>query len=414
MLNKLTLTEEVILWCVGLSVASFFVHPIAGIAILALAVMFAWGSVRTVPPNPPTVAIPTVWEKRQRKIIGERMVLVSPFFPMMERLIFIGFMRQARTLNVKDIRCKPVLLDEEEEAAEEAENKGTKGKEKKKKKNKRGTGGAVAMDIGISFQPDIHDPKSLIEYLNAGGKGWPPFRHRDDSFCEVDEEAQEKKEKDDVWRQLEMLLSGTVRQLAAEYTWEELATSTEMLSTKLVGKLTGQQPTMRVKRDEQGKPFPDLDKHSPFEYEMEDIPPGYDFDEHDDDYDYRLFLQMVNVGEMKDVHGLGIIIRALNVERVDPQGELKKDAERHDREAAQRIAEETDFATENRLAIKYMQQARENGGEMKYEEALERVRINRGRATEHVVRSGNPLTDAAAIIANPRGPTSPPEGGTTS
>jgi len=382
----MTLTEEIVLWCVGLTIFALLFVPVVAIFPFIFGIMTVIGAVRSVPANPPTVAVTTIWGRRQRRVVRERLVLANPFFPIMEDLIFIGTTRQVRTIKLPNIRCRAVLAKA--------------GKAKKAKM----IGSSVTAEMGVIIQPYFESAESMIAYLNAGGKGWPPLCHRDGDIA-IDHEAEERNERDRVWVQLETLLAGAMRQEATTRTWQELALSLKELSAKLVTRLTGETPSMRVRTTPDGIPIPNLDPHAGYEYEIEPIPAGHTLT----DYDYAYFLHTINSQGARDVHGLGIIIRAATLEDVEPEQSVKDDQARVDREAAQRVAEEIDFGTEDRLVRIYLKRAQKRGETLTYADALQMVRINRGRANESVVRgSGSSLVDAAALFRQQPPPKPPP------
>ena len=380
-MKSLTLTETVILLLLVLGLALLILaHSPIGILFFVLAVLLGIGSLHTIPANPPTVAVPTVWGKRQTAVIHERLALASPIFPLVENLIIIGVTRQSRIVEVKNVRCKAIMASS------------------KKLKKRKMIGSSVDIHVGLVFQPDVDHPGSLVDYLNAGGKGWPPFFHQDGELC-VDKEAEERDERDAVWKQLEIIITGALRQEASTRTWVEVAESKAELSAKLITRLTGQRPTVRVVRNAHGIPQPDLDHHTIYEYLIEPIPDGYELQEED----YMIFLQEINANGARDVKGLGIVVRSATVEEVEPEEAVRHDAAESDREAAQRDAEKIDFDTELMLAEKYLEVAKKHGKEMVLDDALKYVRINRDRAEEIVINS---TTDSflagAALIGGQR------------
>jgi hypothetical protein len=370
-----TTTELIVGTCVLCGSLLLVPAPIIAFLLFVIAGLFIFGGFRQVPANPPMVAVPTVWGTRQQSIIRERIVLVWPHFPIFEQLIFIGATRQARTFDLKEIRCAAMLAASD-------------------KSKSQMIGGSVSAKVGVVFQPDLDNPGGMIDYLNAGGKGWPPLRHDDEEHVCVDEEAEKRHDPDPVWKQLEITVMGTLRQEAGHRTWAAMVHSKAELSAMLVTRITGQPPSMRVVRNANGIPVPDLDPHTKYEFKREPITPGYELTEDD----YSLFLTQININGAKDVRGLGIVIRSITVEEVEPEGKLKQDAEESDREASQRDAEKLDFETEEILADRYVEKAKNRGETIPYKEALKYVRINRNRAEEVVVNTDDAMLGAGALF----------------
>ena len=102
----------------------------------------------------------------------------------------------------------------------------------------------------------------------------------------------------------------------------------------------------------------------------------------------------------KNLKNFGIEIVRLNVVNIEPEGELAKDQENLARETQQRRAEEMDIDTAVKLAKKLVDAS---GNKMTMAEALELVRIERGRAKETIFRGVNNNPFAAAGVLNQGG-----------
>lgn len=137
-------------------------------------------------------------------------------------------------------------------------------------------GGSVAIKIQAIVTPNRGEPWALINLLNRGGPR----------------------------KALEFLKESVgedIRQAGRSLTWVQYAFSTDVLSVKLIGDITGC-------------------KHTPEETE--------DVLKNPTEENVRKFLEHVRINGISDIKGSGFIIRALNVVQVAPEGALKKEADR--------------------------------------------------------------------------------------
>ncbi|MSR71014.1 hypothetical protein EXS62_03165 [Candidatus Kaiserbacteria bacterium] len=367
-----TITEKVL---VGLFLLALLVilgtsHWFVGLIIFSLTLTLAKYSEYTIPANPPSVGIPVLWGTRQNKIVKERLAFVAAPF---ETFVEIDCSLKNSDTTFKGVRCSdPVTPPAPASGAATPPAPAP-----------RRSGGSVSVKVGKTWEPDTSSPARLNQYTKAGMEA-------------------------KVNNILSDITGETIREIAAERTWEEVALAKEMLSALVVTRVTGLQPTEKVRRIS-GKavrnPYnPDTPK-----YEVDGVidpaTPIEDLEKEDIEH----FLDSILRDGPADVRGLGIRIRRMNVIEVQPEGKLAEDAELSAREKQQRGAEETDFETERRLIKAYRDEAntRSDGsvinpgeeGYVSYQTAAEWVRVNRGRAKENIVRSsGNPLADAASLL----------------
>lgn len=211
---------------------------------------------------------------------------------------------------------------------------------------KKISGGAVTLKIPYVWVPDTDDPDDnksprLRLFLNNG-------------------------EREGVKSMFEGMLGAAARQLASTMTWEELAFSKVRLSADLIGILTGV-----------------------------NLPPGATEDE------VKEHLTKALTNGVADIRDLGIKIRRINLTEVVPEGALKASADRAAEQLLERNAQKIEVVTAITVAQDIFDAAKKNGSEISFQEALKAARIQLGLATETIVRSDNPLTDAAAILRQP-------------
>lgn len=213
-------------------------------------------------------------------------------------------------------------------------------------------GGLVSVEVSVMYIPDHDDPERFRMFLNKGRR---------------------KK----INSMLESKLGELVRHQGKEMTWEEFIFAKSSLSVEFITSLTGLQP-------------PDIN----------------------DDAAVKEFLETALVSGVEDVKDLGIKFHRINVTEVEPSGKLKQRMDEAASELLQRKAEQTDIGTSLKLAMELLAGMGISEGDLKamplkererlVDKTLELVRIERGRATENIVRSsGNPFADAAAMMNNP-------------
>lgn len=329
------------------------------------ALMIAFGFVR-VPEDPPHKGILTFWNRRIRVLIPEGTHLLAPYFPFMVGVNPVKVERMNRNFTYEDVRCRA--------------NTGS---------DTAAAGAAVTVEVAITIEPDadgLHggedvDADRIIKYLNSGGE-------------------------EGVKKILCDIIGEETRVFASDYTWEEFVFLKAPLAASLLMMVSDAKLRTLPRTD--GKIAEEDFAIAPDKYRLLptiDEPLRYIHaapkdDLHNRQREMEVFLRIVRENGVGDVVDLGIQITRLNVVRIEPSSALGADAELSAREDAQRRAERKDFDTELELARAYIADATSRGETLSLERALELVRINRGRAKETIVRSGNPLVDAAAIFTN--------------
>ena len=201
------------------------------------------------------------------------------------------------------------------------------------------SGGSVTVDVSLVYTPDITDVERLKMFLNNGGRA-------------------------KISKIVEGMLGENIRHQGSTMTWEELKFAKISLSAQLISDLTGMTPSGT------------------------------------DDAAIKAFLQAALIGGVADIRDLGISIKRLNVVEVEPEGELKKNAEKAAGELLQRTAEKIEVDTNVTLAEQLVKAA---GGpeKLSFNDAYKLVQIDKGhRTATSVESSGNPILDAAAVFQN--------------
>jgi len=337
---------------------------VIGFIILSLAVGLAVYSEYTIPANPPSVGVPVLWGTRQNKIVKERLAFVaSPF----ETFVEIDWSLKNKDIPFTGVRCSeliPAISAPETPAATV--------------QNVRRSGGSVSVKVGTTWEPDTSNPTRLNQYINAGTET-------------------------KVNGILSDIIGETIREVAAERTWEEVALAKELLSVLIIIRVVGAQPTEKVKRIGGSAVRNPQDPNTP-KYQIDGlIDPATKIEDLPKE-EIEHFLDSILRNGPADVRGLGIRIRRINVIEVQPEGKLAEAAELTAKEKQERSAEEMDFKTERQLIKAYRDEANvglapSDQGWVTYAAAAEWVRVNRGRAKENIVRSpGNKLAGAASMF----------------
>ncbi|MEK7069064.1 MAG: hypothetical protein AAB947_01630 [Patescibacteria group bacterium] len=210
------------------------------------------------------------------------------------------------------------------------------------------SGGLTTVKGSLTYVPDISSAQRFRSFLNKGGN---PI----------------------ISTQLLAMAGQAVREEGGNMTWEEFTFAKSELSVKLITMLTGLEP-----------------------YSQSPV-------------DIKKFLKEALVNGVADIKDLGIKITRLNIEEVELEGDLKRDAEKAARELVQMPAEVADTNTGLNLVKEFLRAMKITDTDLEIMSIKERVsliaqiaewvRIDRGRTDEIVVRSsGNPLADAAALL----------------
>ncbi|MEO6536295.1 MAG: hypothetical protein ABIT47_01250 [Candidatus Paceibacterota bacterium] len=331
----------------------------------------------------------TIWGKRQPVNLPEGKKRVFPWWPLYIDFETVDLELKIFKLTYTGVRCKAPVDDLNPDD---------------KKSSSPKTGGAVTVKMEIGFIADGGADSSdrLIKFQNSGGV-------------------------DGVANALSGLFAQAFRHQSSYYDWEQFSNLKKELSVALLAEITEinfrklpreadgtiSSRTLQVDPDKY-KTFEEAD---PYDYLF---PPSLEERREDDnklnpnelrakerdevkarkcrDQDIAVFLRIARENGVSDINNLGVKIAYLNVTEIEPEGKLDSEADGVAIELQQRRKEKWDFETEQMLAAMYIKMAEARGETMSSEKALELARINRGRATEIIVRSsGNPLADAAAL-----------------
>jgi hypothetical protein len=342
-------------------VAWMFVHWTVAFLLLGLVGVILYVAPQQVKAaNPPQIAIPTVWGKPVKKVITPRWTLLLKQAPIAEDVILVDTTQQDDKIIVPDVRCR---------ADESTGNPDDEGGDTTPPPD---SGAAATAEVALIYEVSQDPPTHAYDYVMAG-------------------------QKDGVKSKLKNIVEGAMRQEGSNHTWEVIAFSKARVSAKLIALMTGKNPEHKVKRIN-GEPVRDT-SGSYQTYRLEAVQPHEKLTE----LDYEAFLKDVLHNGYNDVHGLGIRIRRLYLTQFTPEGMTKEDAELKAREQLQRRGEEIDIGTAIRLATSMMAAANagltpNSAGYMTMEQALDRVRVERGRAQQINVGGAG----AAAVVTRPR------------
>jgi hypothetical protein len=331
--------------------------------------MLAFGFKR-VPEDPPHVGILTFWNRRIRVLVGEGTHLLADYFPIFLGVNVVKVERVNLNFLYTDVRCRGEVVN-----------------------GKPTAGPAVTVEVAVTYEPDYEGKHGgrdvgadrIIKFLNSGGA-------------------------DGVKHILQDLTGEEVREIASEYTWEQFVFLKAPLAASLL-MMVSEAKLRKLPRESDGSISDAIFNITPDEYVTLPVieqPLRYVLAAENEterttrQREMEVLIRIIRENGIGDVIDLGLQLIRLNVVRIEPEGAgLNEDAELAAREHKQREAENLDFETEIQLAEKYIAAARRSGGDMTIDAALERVRINRGRATENIVRSsGNLLADAAALFTS--------------
>lgn len=358
-LRDKTLGEMIYLFPWGLLIAfvvaagmSFYYELWVWVAVdVIIAGGFFWAGIKTIPAvAPASFALLTFWGMRFPVVAREGKKLLAPYPPFYINLIPISVEQQNLDFVFRHIRCR---LEEKDEG------KGVV--------NPR-SGGAVMIEVSLTMVPD---DSRFDEYIIAGGA--TPSKTATTETSTVNHDI------------VHDMLGEALRQEGGRRTWERMTFSQEWLTVMLITLLTGhssgvENPLETEDQDERNKRTKALKEFQ------------------------KRFLEGAFGNGVADIHGLGGRIRRINVVRVEPDGDLAKAAERAAIEQQERQAEMTETDAVIAMAKQYQNGSEDANGNptLSYEEALKAARIERRKASEIIVRSNNPLIDAAALVGGQR------------
>lgn len=246
------------LMLIGIVELLFFL--LFGVVLLIAAAVFLYICLRRIPYRPPHVGVVIIWGKRVPVIKKEGWHLFAPFFPFMYTVTMVKVEKVNLDFVFSDIRCK---------AREE---------KKKKEEVMPFAGGEVTVYVSLTYFANYKSeraPYSLISFINSG-------------------------DHDGVQKIIRDLVEEDMREMAHDYSWEEITFSTGEIKKRMVKKLTGEELTEEVEEE-------------------------------------------LNKNGLPDVADLGILITRFNVGRVKEQGELAKAAETFAKEQQERRGAEIEM-----------------------------------------------------------------------
>ncbi len=358
------------MWIVALTLIAFgfyyaFLGPRWLMIVGALGCSIFLLGQETIKNDPLEVGLLTFWGRRLEVVIREGNKLLAPFFPFMIGVIKIPVGRE-----VLEQKFEVVARNKQVDANGNVEFQ---------------MAGKLSVEISLVFQPDYEAHNAgyrLKRYLISGRAAG-------------------------VKVMLEQVLVTYTRYAALTHSWNVFMSLKAPLGAAIITKIAGSQ--MRSLNRVAGTipandlllegdaywARPEITEASAVEYLL--VHP-VDSPEYKNRYrEIERFLEIALKNGGGDVLDLGILLQRVNVEAIEPTGDLAAVADDPAVEDVQRTSETKDIATELVLAQMY----RDVDPSMSLKDALEFVRVNRGRAKELIVRSsGNPAVDAAALFGN--------------
>lgn len=329
---------------------------------LTLLFMFVSGKAAATP-DPPTILVPSVWNRRETVIINERRSWAFDYFPLSQD--YTPLVVESQNLDLVLTGVRTLEHEEEDEEQEHTHATAPTVQATAEARRPHKAGGEVTVKVSLTYNVDYSTPGRPNQYINAG-------------------------KQPGVKTILSDVMGEATRQFATELTWEELTFLQEHLSVELIERVTGVQPTQKALLVN-GKPLRNLDPKKP-KYEVDPNPRLPD--EPLNKWDIELFLDYIQKNGANDVRNLGIVITRLNVTEVVPEGELRHEAEKLAIEKQQRRAELRDAKTETRVAEWY----KTKYPNLSDAEALKLARLVRKRSSREIIITGNTRDAMAAGI----------------
>ena len=266
-----------------------------GIGILGATGIFLYVCLRRIPARPPYVGVVVIWGKRLPIVIPEGWHVFAPFFPFMYTVTMVNVEKVNIDITFPNIRCKARLEDQEVKQGDPR------------------AGGEISAKISYTYYPDYKTQKSgqrLISFINSGGH-------------------------EGVQRIVKDLIEEDVREMAHDYSWEQITFSTGDIKKSLVKKLTGEELTEEIAEE-------------------------------------------LNKNGLPDIADLGIKITRFNVGEVKEQGELAIAAGKYAKEAQERRGEneEMEFVREQLRRLKKLG--------VSPDVALDTIQVERGKAQKDI------------------------------
>lgn len=316
----------------------------------------------SVPTSPRHVGVMTWWGKRS----------TSRLLPPGDYFIWKGFPFQMDITNVsmeprtKDFRVEvPTVLKDSS-----SPNSGAKPAPR--------SGGNVAVNVQLVFVPNSN-PVEMFQYLDMGG----PLTAEADP-------------KGGLINNLQGKIAEIVRTTVSRLSWNEAQFKKSELTALLLKRITGEK-IHKYKRNADAiainargaETFDPTEYQSIGEWTAKEMMEGCSESEKLA-FDVAVYLDLVNDPEndSPDVHGLGIVVKRLNVEKVELLGKLAEDAEGAAREQAQRQTRTVEM--EGRLALAQTMvaasKANSEADPLTLEKAMLILRVEDDKAGEKISR----------------------------
>ncbi len=168
---------------------SFAVHPLYLLLAAYGLFLFLRGLV-TIPADPETVGLLTIWGHKTNTVLSEGIYLIAPDFPLFVDAIPIELTKKNREFTITDVPCIDV-----HRTSESASNSGMVD---------------VVVKVGITYIPD---EQRLANYILSG---------KDQGIEKI----------------LAEKIGDEVRQMGREKTWQEMTRATDKMSYLIIQKLT--------------------------------------------------------------------------------------------------------------------------------------------------------------------------------
>lgn len=328
-----------------------------------------------IPAQPISRGVLTFWGERQEYILDEGEHLLPKFWPLNIDVIIENVEAVDFRFVYTGVPCR----------GEDAPD------------GSRTIGATVTVEVVGAWEPDydatikdedgheVHVGASrLMNYQNRGGT-------------------------DKIRRLLEGIIGQELREYSVSYKWEEFIRLKAPMAATLVSDLTTARPRKLHERGEElpsnvmdipAKEYADQSKYpiitDPMEY-MNDAS-GDDKETRRRLREMEAFLAQLREGGVGDVPDLGLQFLRFSIPAIEPEGAVKAAADLAAAEKKERERDEQDVDTEIALIGKFVQAS---NGSMDFNEAAQRLSVNRGRTREIKVSGAHrsTLTDAAAINA---------------
>lgn len=280
-----------------------------GILLLVGALLFLILALCKISPRPPYVGQVMIWGRRLPIVIPEGWHLLAPFPPFMYTVTMVKVEKVNVDIAFPNIRCKARVEDQKET-----------------QQISPYAGGEILVKISYTYYPDYKTQESgqrLISFINSGGHEGVQMIVKD-------------------------LIEEDIREMAHDYSWEQITFSTGDIKKRLVKKLTGEDLTEEV-ADE------------------------------------------LNKNGLPDIADLGIKITRFNVGEVKEQGELAKAAEKFAKELQERRGENEEME----FVYEWTKKFKRIGASA--DVALDTIQVERGKSKKDIKAIRGLETTAKAL-----------------